>query len=65
MQSDSVWTRVIRPGDDPPADDWADKSMSERVNAVWLLTRICYGWVEDGDEPRLQRSVVSIQRPES
>jgi hypothetical protein len=57
--------KVIRPGEAaPPEDDWAGTTMAERIEAVWMLTRLCYGWGRDGqDVPRLQKSVVRILRP--
>ena len=31
-----VTTRIIRPGDERPADlDWLDKTMEERIAGVW------------------------------
>ena len=59
-----VTGRVIRPADSPPVDrDWEDATPDERIEAVWQLTRLCMAWQwESPDEPRLQRSVVHIQR---
>lgn len=57
-------TRVIRKGDPIPDDDHEPELTPEqRIDAVWTLTKACMGWnSEGGDEPRLQRSVVHIQR---
>lgn len=57
--------RVIRDGKDRPDDSvWKPMSPSERVEAVWTLTRLCMAWNSDPlHEPRLQRSVTRIQRP--
>ncbi len=57
-------TRVLRPGDPVPVDDeWLTRTLEERIEAVWMLTKICYAWAEDAaGEPRLQRSVVRVQR---
>jgi hypothetical protein len=58
-----VSSRVIRSGTTVPDDDWAGSSMNERIAAVWELTRQCLAWDRDpNDEPRLQRSIVRIQR---
>lgn len=59
-----VTLRVLRPGEpEPPDTDWLAMTMEERIDAVWELTRLCMQWNagEEG-EPRLQRSVVRIQR---
>lgn len=59
-----VTARIIRPGQPvKTSDDWATSTAEERIEAVWMLTRLCMEWTRDGlDEPRLQRSVVRIQR---
>ncbi len=56
--------RVFRAGQTPPPDtEWADSTPEERIDAVWMLTVLCLAWnQEDFIEPRLQRSVVRIQR---
>ncbi len=58
--------RVFRAGQTPPPDtEWADATPEERIDAVWMLTVLCMAWnQEDFIEPRLQRSVVRIQRAE-
>lgn len=55
---------VIRPGaPELAADDWTDLTAEQRIDAVWTLTKACMAWNSEGDdEPRLQRSVVHIQR---
>jgi hypothetical protein len=60
-----VTARVVRPGQPIPEDDEGlDSSIEERIAAVWELTKLCHAWNQDGfGEPRLQRSVVHIQRP--
>ncbi len=57
--------RVVRPGAvSQRKDPWRNATMEERIEAVWTLTKLCYAWNrEDSDEPRLQRSVVRVQRP--
>ena len=58
-----ITSRVIRNGDEPRDRDWLEASPSERMAAVWWLTEQCLAWKHHGDnEPRLQRSVVHIQR---
>ena len=63
-RNERVQVRVIR--DEPDSqlnDDWADSSPEERIEAVWMLTKICLGWNNvTTDEPRLQRTVTSLQR---
>ena len=59
-----ITSRIIRPGQDvPPEDDWLDRTMEERIAAVWELTKLCHAWVEDGaGELRLRRTFSRIQR---
>ena len=60
-------SRVIRPGDNQKEDDDSTDTMtsSERIELVWQLTVSCAAWQRgDESEPRLQRSVSRIQRPE-
>ena len=59
-----ITSRVIRPGDPVPEDpDWLDATPDERVEAVWQLTLLCLAWQRgQSSEPRLQRSVVRVQR---
>ena len=54
-----------RPGDERlQHDEWIEYTPEERLAAVWKLTEACLGWNAEGNvEPRLQRSVVHIQRP--
>lgn len=60
----NVTTRLIRSGQSAGTDDeWLHCSVEERLEAVWLLTKLCMAWtMGDEGEPRLQRSVVRIQR---
>lgn len=60
----TMLTRVIRAGDQAPGAWQADNSTPEaRMEAVWELTLLCLAWrTEPPGEPRLQRSVVRIQR---
>jgi hypothetical protein len=62
-----ITTRILRPGElAVDEDDWAGTTAAERIEAVWTLTLQCLAWQGwEGDEPRLQRSVVRIQRPGS
>jgi formylglycine-generating enzyme required for sulfatase activity len=58
-----VTTRTLKPGAAPPDDDWAGTTAEERIEAVWTLTLQCLQWNrEDGEEPRLDKSVVRIVR---
>jgi hypothetical protein len=59
-------SRSIRPGDAVPEDrDWERLTPAERIDAVRTLTLLCLAW-NGGQfhEPRLQRSVGRIQRPQ-
>jgi hypothetical protein len=60
----AISSRIIRPGMvETPDMDWKDATVSERIAAVWELTRQCLAWNRDPtDEPRLQRSVSRVQR---
>ena len=61
MRRDLV-TRIIRRGDPPPVTPPVESSTPEaRMAAVWELTLQCIAW-RGGGEPRLQRSVVHVQR---
>ena len=57
--------RVTRNREIPADRTWPDSTPEERIEAVWELTRICLAWQTSGNgEPRLQRSVSRIQRPQ-
>jgi hypothetical protein len=62
--SRQVTSRVIRNASALPADsDWEAATPTERIAAVWELTRQCLAWNRKGDdEPRLQRSISRVQR---
>jgi len=66
-QRNNITSRIIRPGDPLPEDDYWDKFTPEqRMNAVWELTLLCLAWhTNRADEPRLQRSLSRIQRLKS
>lgn len=59
-------TRIIRDGDSLTQDSHWDKATPEqRIEAVWSLTLLCLAWQsKQADEPRLQRSISRIQRPQ-
>ena len=62
------WTvRVIRPGEDERAADrefWQRMTPDERVAVLWDMVLEARAWQGGhGDQPRLQRSVVRVQRP--
>ena len=63
----NITTNLIRKGDPIPEDrEWENVTAAERIEAVWYLTLLCLSWNGGNDnEPRLQRSVVRIQRPGS
>lgn len=60
----SATTHVFRPGEPPAgAVEWHAATAGSRMSAVWELTLQCLAWQGNGaDEPRLQRSVVRVQR---
>jgi hypothetical protein len=59
-----VTSRVVRSGNAVPTDDdWLSCTVEERIAGVWELTKLCHAWNREGSgEPRLQRSVVRVQR---
>jgi len=62
MKRPDISSRVIRAGDAPPGPpEWEGSTPESRMSAVWELTLQCLAWRGAG-EPRLQRSVVRIQR---
>jgi hypothetical protein len=65
MDRGNVTSRIIRPGQPVPQDDdWLACSVAERVAAVWILTKLCHAWRQEGvSEPRLHRALSSVQRP--
>ena len=56
--------KVIRNGKSEPFDDnWSEASPAERIEGVWMLTKLCLAWnQESDDEPRLQRTITHVQR---
>lgn len=65
-RSSSITSRVIRPPETEPLEnDWLNYSPAERIEAVWTLTKACMQWnAVSSDEPRLQRTITRIQRPQ-
>ena len=63
-RSERITTRIIRNGSPEPRDeDWTKMSPEERIEAVWTLTRLCFGWNQPSSiEPRLQRNIIHIKR---
>jgi len=60
----TVITRVMHAGG-PAPKGWQEASLTPeaRMEAAWELTLLCMAWgTEPQGEPRLQRSVVRIQR---
>jgi hypothetical protein len=62
--NDQIKVRVIRDGlPEPPDNDWMMASPEERIEAVWMLTKLCLAWNNSSaSEPRLQRTVTRLQR---
>lgn len=63
-RNDQITVRVIRDGlPEPPDNDWTMASPEERIEAVWMLTKLCMAWNNPlTSEPRLQRTVTRLQR---
>lgn len=60
---DKMTGMVVRPGEMAVEEAPHLATPSERIEAVWELTRLCMAWTEDASgEPRLQRSVSRVQR---
>jgi hypothetical protein len=60
----AIQTHVIRPRQaEPPDREWLNRTMAERIEAVWELTKISLAWNQDtSTEPRLQKSMTRILR---
>jgi hypothetical protein len=56
--------RIIRDGQSETVDNgWADTTPEDRIEAVWILTRLCLAWNDQlTDEPGLQRTITRLQR---
>jgi hypothetical protein len=63
-QNKEIKVKVIRNGlPEPPDNDWLLASAEERVEAVWILTKLCFAWNNPSDsEPEFQRTVTRVQR---
>lgn len=63
-RNDKITVRIIREGlPEPPDSDWMMASPEERIEAVWMLTKLCLAWNNpSASEPRLQRTVTRVQR---
>src|SRR5215813_15429278 len=61
-----ITINIIRDGKEPRDESWKDISLSERIEMVWTLTKLCMAWNNrwTGDEQRLQRTVTRLQRRE-
>ena len=61
-----IVARLSRQGDDEEGFDrafWASMAPTAKLEALWDMVIECRVWRgEHGDEPRLQRSLVRIQR---
>jgi hypothetical protein len=62
--SKEITTKVFRNGQaESSENEWLNYSPEERIEGVWILTRLCMGWNNAlTDEPRLQRTVTRVQR---
>jgi hypothetical protein len=62
-QRNEMKVRTIRDRQaEPERNEWMDLSPSERIEAVWMLTKLCLAWNNQlEDEPRLQRTVTRTQ----
>jgi hypothetical protein len=62
--SKEITTKVFRNGEaETGENEWLNCSPEERIEGVWILTRLCMDWNNDLiDEPRLQRTVTRVQR---
>ena len=60
-----ITTRVLRNGQaEPRENEWLNYSPEERIEGVWILTKLCMAWNNNLiNEPRLQRTVTRVQRP--
>lgn len=56
--------RTIRNGEaEPREEEWKNSTPEERIEAVWILTKLCLSWNnQTSDDLRLQRTVTSLQR---
>jgi hypothetical protein len=63
-RKDQITVRIIRGGlPEPPDNDWTKASPEERIEAVWMLTELCFAWNKpSASVPRLQRTVTRVQR---
>ena len=63
-KSKQVETRVIRRRQsEPERNEWIGFSPAERIEAVWMLTKLCLAWNNQAEhEPRLQRTLTRVQR---
>ena len=59
-----ITVRTIRNGEVEPRDeDWKNSTPEQRIEAVWILTKLCLGWNnQTPDDLRLQRTVTNLQR---
>jgi len=58
----NITTRIYRDGATPDGEHWEGSTPEERIEGVWLLTRLCLLWNNsESDEPRLQRTITRVQ----
>ena len=63
-QDSEIIVRVIRNGlPERPDNDWSLATTEERIEAVWMLTKLCWGWNNPSDdEPQMQKHITRVIR---
>jgi hypothetical protein len=62
-KQEKISFKIIRDGSESRDEGWKRLSPSERIEAVWTLTKLCMEWNNPGsNEPRLQRTITRLQR---
>lgn len=63
-RNEEITVRVIRNGEpEPPDDYWSKATMEERIEGVWILTRLCIEWNNpSGSVPEFQKTVTRLIR---
>ena len=64
LRNEEITVSVLRDGEpESQENDWSMASAEERIEAVWTLTELCFGWNKPSlNVPRLERSVTRLQR---
>lgn len=63
-QAKEITVRVLRDGlPEPPDMDWSLATPEERIEAVWILTKLCWSWNNPSDdEPQMQKHITRVIR---